>query len=342
MPKKQLIKPRCVYCVNGTPMGHDEIACPKFGVVTPKGRCSAFKLKPGCAYCKKNASVGIGEVDCSKLEGFLAKGKCRSFKYDPDMHNLVLDPVVITRKPEDDKQPPVLPEKPVIPDLPLPPVPPKAPVPPVPPTPPTPPIPPVPPAPPKPPIPPKSLDFNPTPIAPVPSLNIGDSSTTDQNAANIDKKPKSKWEQKMDSFYTDEEKKLWAKSTLHVDDDIEDLFKVYEIGAGLFAKKETIRNRIWIHDLFDDNGIRYHIEIDGKSQGKQLAEFQSIYIRPEDKEIAVFLIMKFNNTKFEKPEYSPEIATQNMVDGVPQKKCLSCNEEIDFDYHTCPHCKSKV
>jgi hypothetical protein len=314
-------------------------------------------------YCAKVVAAGDDKAECPKLWKFLIKGKCSAFRYDPVKHELMLNPDAITPKQKDDEKTPESPEPPTVPDPPEPPTvstppepptapelpqPPTIPVPPELPTIPAPPVfpkrpvRPVPPMPPRPPVLPKSLNFTPSAIAPVPPLSIDKSNAADSDADNPDKETKSKWEQKMESFYTDEEKVLWAKSTLKEFEDIEDLVKVYEIGAGLYAKKETIRNRTWIHDLFDDTGLHYHIEIEGKSQGKQFAETQVIYVKPEDKDLAFFLIMKFNQSEFVKPEFSPEIVTQNMVDGIPQKQCQSCNEEIDFDFHTCPHCKSAV
>jgi hypothetical protein len=140
----------------------------------------------------------------------------------------------------------------------------------------------------------------------------------------------------------DKGKDILAKSTLITDYGLEGLIKVFEVGAGIYATKETIKNRIWIHDLFDDNGIEYYIEMELKNQGKQLAEVQSIYVRPEEKENASFLIWSFSKGEFVKPEYTPDVTTQTMVDGIPQKQCGNCKEEIDFDYHTCPHCKTAV
>jgi hypothetical protein len=138
------------------------------------------------------------------------------------------------------------------------------------------------------------------------------------------------------------EEVLLAKSTLITDGEIESLIKVFEVNTDVTADKDKIKNRTWIHDLFDDNGIEYHIETELKNKGRQIIETQSIYVRPEEKDDAFFLISKFNKAEFEPPELSPDVTTQTMVDGVPQKQCTNCNEEIDFDYHKCPHCKAAV
>jgi len=140
----------------------------------------------------------------------------------------------------------------------------------------------------------------------------------------------------------EEEKGLQATSTLIADGGIEGLIKVFEVRTGVNSKDETTKKRTWIHDLFDDNGIEYHIETEFETQGRQVNEVQSIFVRPEELNDARFLISNFNNAVFITPEYSPDITTQTMVDGIPQKQCTNCNEEIDFDYHTCPHCKTAV
>jgi len=138
------------------------------------------------------------------------------------------------------------------------------------------------------------------------------------------------------------EKESQAKSTLNVDGGVEGLVKVFEVTTSISEKDETIKKRTWIHELFDDNGIEYGIETEFKNKGREVNEVQSIYVRPEEKEDALFLIWKFNKAEFVAPEYSPDVTTQNVVDGIPQKQCSNCNEEIDFDYHTCPHCKTAV
>jgi len=180
-----------------------------------------------------------------------------------------------------------------------------------------------------------------TPPPPEPSVTP-EKDASAHNTVTQDEKTDEEQVQQADRFFTEDEKKLWAKPTLITDCETEGLIKVFEVSAGTYAKKETIRNRIWIHDIFDDNGIEYYIEMELKHQGKQFAEVQSIYVRPEDKENALFLIWTFSKADFVAPEYTPDVATQNMVDGIPQKQCQSCNEEIDFDYHTCPHCKAPV
>jgi len=312
--------------MNGLPMGHNEIACSIRGIVSVKGRCGSFTLKPACVYCKKNPSAEDGNTNkCRKLRKFLDKGKCSAFRYDPDKHSLMLNPIAVT------------PESPVLPDPPKPPKPskpqdfPNMP---------KPPVSPIPPIAPKPPVFHKPLNFNPPPIAPVPPLNQEKSNNTDYSDAKADREAKSKWEQKLESVYSEEEKELWAKPTLITDCGTEGLIKVFEVSVGAYAKKETIRNRTWIHDIFDDNGVEYYIEMELKHQGKQSAEVQSIYVRPEEKDNASFLIWTFSKADFVAPEYTPDVATQNMVDGIPQKQCMSCGEEIDFDYHTCPYCKA--
>ena len=135
---------------------------------------------------------------------------------------------------------------------------------------------------------------------------------------------------------------LWARSTL-LNADINDLIPVYAISEGMFMSKEEVRNRMWLHDLLDDNNILYYIEMDGVKSGKALADIQRVFVEKKNAQKAFSLIKTFND--------SESIVSGNPVeendtiisdDGIPQKLCPSCNEHIDFDYYKCPYCKQQV
>ena len=135
---------------------------------------------------------------------------------------------------------------------------------------------------------------------------------------------------------------LWARSTLeHAQ--IEDLVEVYAITPGQFITSETIRNRMWLHDLLDDKGIPYYIEVGSMSGSRQLVEAQCIYVEKKNAGKALFLIKQFNdpgNIVSDDPE--EDCFFDISEDGIPQKKCPSCDEQIDFDYAICPYCKVRV
>jgi len=136
--------------------------------------------------------------------------------------------------------------------------------------------------------------------------------------------------------------KLWAQSTLN-NAHVEDLVEVYAVTQSMFVSNESIRNRMWLHDLLDDKKIPYYIEVGGMSGSRQLVEAQCIYVEKKNAEKALLLIKQFNNPdsivlEDSEEEDLPEFSE----DGIPQKKCPSCDESIDFDYPVCPHCKERV
>jgi len=136
--------------------------------------------------------------------------------------------------------------------------------------------------------------------------------------------------------------KLWAKSTLkHAD--IEDLIEVYAVVQGPFITQESIRKRMWIHDLLDDVGVPYYIEVGSKSGSKDLVEAQRIYVEEKNAGKALVLIKQYNDPD-NISRYKPEEDEQLIIseDGMPQVMCLSCGEKIDFDYNICPYCKGKI
>jgi septum site-determining protein MinD len=131
---------------------------------------------------------------------------------------------------------------------------------------------------------------------------------------------------------------LWAESTL--DHETDKLVKIYEIKPSKTVSAETIRNRMWLHDMLDDEGIQYKVDITGYwATRKKFLEAQSIYVEPQNRRKTRELIIAYKD-----PEniISEKEIAMDFVDGVLQKICPTCSEEIDFDYPKCPHCKSSV
>jgi len=134
---------------------------------------------------------------------------------------------------------------------------------------------------------------------------------------------------------------LWARSTLK-DVDPDDIIAVHVVSQGPFLSREMVRNRMWLHDLLDDYNIPYYIEAGARDGSKDLVEAQHIFVEKKNAQMTMFLIKQFNESTSvinEDPDDEEPIISE---DGVPQKKCPSCGENIDFDYHKCPHCKTKV
>jgi len=134
----------------------------------------------------------------------------------------------------------------------------------------------------------------------------------------------------------------WAQSTLkHVD--TEDLIAVHSIQSNPLTGSDTIRDRMWLHDLLDDKRIPYYIEVGSKDGSKDLAEAQFIYVEKHNAERVLLYIRQFNDPgSIIREDLSKDGAPVRSNDGVPQKKCPSCGEDIDFDYLKCPFCKGKV
>ena len=228
------------------------------------------------------------------------------------------------------------------PDLPKPPMPPQPPAMPemsMPPMPPQPPIPPMPPTPPK--MPPEFVELmrrkaefekNKNHNNDLDNFDDLDSSDNDD----ISPLEKSKF---LGSYG---DPKLWAKSTLKNADE-DDIVPVHAITAGMFTSNETVRNRMWLHDLLDDAGIPYYIEVGGMGGGRNLTEAQYIYVEKKNAAIAQKLIKEYNEAEKITADLS-DIDEDPVIsdDGVPQKLCPSCNEYIDFDHYKCPICKGRT
>ena len=131
----------------------------------------------------------------------------------------------------------------------------------------------------------------------------------------------------------------WAQSTLkHANK--EDLIAIHSIQANPFTGGDTIRDRMWLHDLLDDKSIPYYIEVGSKDGTKDLAEAQIIYVERKNAEQALFYLGQFNDPgNIVREDISKDSKPILSTDGVPQKKCTLCGKDIDFDYHKCPYCK---
>ena len=139
---------------------------------------------------------------------------------------------------------------------------------------------------------------------------------------------------------TYEDPSLWAYSTLPPGD-YDNLVSVHTIKQGKYRNRETIRQRMWLHDILDDEGIPYQVVIQSFwVSRKKYSLHQSIFVEDKNRKTAKRLIKAFMNADDVIPDFAEDDSTQdNYVDGVLQKKCPSCNKDVDFDYHKCPHCK---
>jgi len=135
----------------------------------------------------------------------------------------------------------------------------------------------------------------------------------------------------------------WAYSTLPPGDHI-DLICIHTVNQGKYQGREMVRQRIWLHDILDDEDIPYRVVIKGYwATRKKYAEDQFIYVEKKHRKKATRLINEFNNRKNEIFEIEEnESAPETFVNGMLQKKCPSCGAEIDFDYQKCPHCKENT
>ena len=133
-----------------------------------------------------------------------------------------------------------------------------------------------------------------------------------------------------------------AHSTLPPELDIKDLVEIYTFDDKKNRGEDRVRT--WLHDLLDDYGVQYRVDITGGwAGGKRYVEMQRVLVEEKNREMALRLIMEYNHTgnftKY-KPDEDSNISTYE--DGMPLRVCKSCGIEIDFDYHKCPVCKAKV
>ena len=134
----------------------------------------------------------------------------------------------------------------------------------------------------------------------------------------------------------------WAQSTLkHAN--TEDLVAIYSIQSNQLTGRDTIRDRMWLHDLLDDKMIPYYIEVGSKDGTKDLAEAQFIYVEKHNAKKVIFYIRQFNDPgSIIRDDMSKESLSNHSDYGVPQKKCQTCGKDIDFDHYKCPYCKEKA
>jgi len=138
---------------------------------------------------------------------------------------------------------------------------------------------------------------------------------------------------------------LWAYSTLSMEDsENKELVNIYKIKQEKLGKRELIRARIWLHDILDDNNIPYQVVIKTRwISKKNYAEDHFIYVEEKHKKKSKRLIKEFLNPDNTVQEsWDDETLHGSIINGVLQIKCPSCGNEIDFDHHKCPLCKSKL
>ena len=142
---------------------------------------------------------------------------------------------------------------------------------------------------------------------------------------------------------------LWVESTLAEYND-EDLVRIQTITPNNFTGKETIRQRMWLHDILDDHGIPYLVRIIGYwPSRRRFQEAQCIYVEEKNVNETNRLINEYKDPGSIMTGDSSiadavgVIAKYDESEGkLPQKKCTACGREIDFDHRKCPHCKAKL
>jgi len=104
----------------------------------------------------------------------------------------------------------------------------------------------------------------------------------------------------------------WAYSTLVLCGD-EKLVQIYQIKESkYFINRERVRQRMWLHDILDDNAIPYQIEISSRwISRKKFRETQHIFVEEKYKKKARRLIKEYKKASIIVPEDMDE---GNMVD----------------------------
>ena len=142
---------------------------------------------------------------------------------------------------------------------------------------------------------------------------------------------------------------LWAKSTLPDSYSGDDLVMIFEIKPVKRAGW-LVRERMWLHDILDDNNIPYKIDIIGYRRRRKYVpqmtkrkffEKQCIYVQKEHEKKTRRFIKEFLNPK---NTVLDDTVDENLTikDGIPQVKCSACGKEVDFDYMKCPFCKEPL
>jgi hypothetical protein len=144
---------------------------------------------------------------------------------------------------------------------------------------------------------------------------------------------------------------LWAKSTLPESAESEqELVEVYRVKAGMW--NTCPRERMWLHDVLDDRGIGYKVEITGEypmqaggfRRSRKFKEVQIVYVEKSMERRVIRLIKKFNNPQ--KVEFGEAAATEGKevfdINNMPQTTCPNCGKKCDTDYSKCPFCKKAL
>jgi len=141
----------------------------------------------------------------------------------------------------------------------------------------------------------------------------------------------------------DEESELLAYSTLPIQCN-GSLVEIHTVKNSYKAGKTDVRLRMWLHDILDDEGILYRVEIAGYYvTRKRFVEIQRIYVENKNQKKVRRLISEFNNkNNIVQEDIDEGSMCDNIEDGLPQIKCPSCGKEIDFDYTRCPYCKNAL
>jgi len=99
----------------------------------------------------------------------------------------------------------------------------------------------------------------------------------------------------------------WAVSTLKPGEGRE-LVRVFQVKQGMNTSGDSVRNRMWLHDILDDRGIPYHVEMDGYWAGRRkYVEVQYIFVEEKQRKSVQRLIKEFRN-----PD---NIVERDVVDG---------------------------
>ena len=123
----------------------------------------------------------------------------------------------------------------------------------------------------------------------------------------------------------------------------DNLVEIFKIKPDNYTSAETVRHRMWLHDLLDDNGIPYLVEIASVWLGRRNhGEVQFIYVEKKDRRAAFGLIKEFKNAPQIRPgNVDDAFLLDSSKEAFPQTKCSACGKEFDFDYVKCPHCKKR-
>ena len=136
---------------------------------------------------------------------------------------------------------------------------------------------------------------------------------------------------------------LWAKSTMEPHNP-ENLLLVFEVRQGGYISREMVRQRMWLHEILDDNSIPYYVQFGGFwATRKQYLDLQHIYVDKDSGAIVQRLINEYNDPDnfIEDPDEDEELF-EITEHGILRIKCPFCGEGIDFDHHKCPHCKAQL